>query len=153
MVVQMWWRGSAHQLLATSSPPLSVCITSSTLSWVTSPSTPSTSTRSNQPSSQTFFHPRNVSEPPHDYNPSGQTCEKHIMVLTVEEYLRCASGASSFPEEAANHLPPDYMTHSISRALSSSSSSSSSPSSSSSLHCMRCMVKQYYDHLPNQKNP
>ena len=104
MVLQMWWRWSAHQLLATSSPPLSVCITSSTLSWVTSPSTPSTSTRSNQPSSQTFFHPRNVSEPPHDYNPSGQTCEKHIMVLTVEEYLRCASGASSFPEEAGQPL-------------------------------------------------
>ena len=95
---------SAHQLLATISPPLSVCITSSTLSWVTSPATPSTPTRSNQPSSQTLFHPRNVSEPLHDYNPSGQTCEKRTMVLTVEEYLRCASGASSFPEEAGQPL-------------------------------------------------
>ena len=26
------------------------------------------------------------------------------MVLTVEEYLRCASGASSFPEEAGQPL-------------------------------------------------
>ena len=37
-----------------------------------------------------------------------------VCIITVEEYLRCASGWSSFPEDArANHLPLNYV-HSIS---------------------------------------
>ena len=37
-----------------------------------------------------------------------------VCIIMVEEYLRCASGWSSFPEDArANHLPLNYV-HSIS---------------------------------------
>ena len=40
-----------------------------------------------------------------------------VCIITVEEYLRCASGWSSFPEDArANHLPLNYV-HSISPTL------------------------------------
>ena len=40
-----------------------------------------------------------------------------VCIITVEEYLRCASGWSSFPEDArANHLPLNYV-HSISPTM------------------------------------
>ena len=33
-----------------------------------------------------------------------------MCIIMVEEYLRCASGWSSFPEDArANHLPLNYL--------------------------------------------